>query len=104
MDSATDTCSVAVSTGRHCLLTGKITDVSGRPVRLASVNFKSVPIMQTLYTSVLSTGVKTAYTDRNGEFAIRLLRGAQLIASCEKTGYRKQITIPDQTTVDLKDL
>jgi hypothetical protein len=104
--AATDTCTAVYSNedSEGCYIYGTLTDASGRPVRNATLTFKPVPTAQTIGSTILARTTKTARTDRLGAFEIRVLRGSQLIVTCDILQYRKQITVPDQERVDLEDL
>lgn len=103
---ATDTCEVSYVTDdtTGCYITGTLTDLGGQPVRDAEVVFKPVPVTQTLTTGILSRSAKIAHTARDGTFSIRLLRGSNVIAICDKISLRKTFTVPDQETVDIEDV
>jgi hypothetical protein len=104
--AATDTCTAVYSNedSEGCYIYGTLTDASGRPVRNATLTFKPIPTAQTIGSTILARTTKTARTDRLGAFEIRVLRGSQLIVTCDILQYRKQITVPDQERVDLEDL
>lgn len=87
-----------------CIVHGTIADATGEPVQNTNVYFKPVNVSQFINGVALSLASVITRTDVNGEFAIELIRGAVLLVIVEATAYRKQITIPDQSTADIKDL
>jgi len=87
-----------------CIVYGQIVDATGEPVQNTNIYFRPVTTSQIIDGSALSLSAVITRTDVNGEFAIELIRGAQVVVVIEATAYRKSITIPDQSSVDIKDL
>lgn len=87
-----------------CIVYGTIKDMTGEPVQNAKVYFEPAPVVQFINGSALTMEARTAYTDNNGEFAIEIVRTADVIIIVGEVGYRKRVTIPDQSSVSLEDL
>jgi hypothetical protein len=87
-----------------CIVYGQIVDATGEPLQNSNIYFKPITTSQIIDGSALSLSAVIVRTDVNGEFAIELVRGAQVLAIIEATAYRKNITIPDQSNADIKDL
>lgn len=87
-----------------CIVYGTIRDMTGEPVQNAKVYFEPAPITQFINGNAITMEARTAYTDNNGEFAIEIVRTADVIVIVGEVGYRKRVTIPDQSSVALEDL
>jgi len=87
-----------------CTVYGQIVDATGEPLQNANVYFRPIVSSQIIDGSALALSAAIARTDVNGEFAIELVRLAQVLVVIESTAYRKNITIPDQSSADIKDL
>jgi hypothetical protein len=87
-----------------CIVYGTLSDATGEPVQNTNIYFKPIITSQIIDGSALSLTSAIIRTDVNGEFAIELVRGAQVLIIVEATAYRKTVTIPDQSSVNIKDL
>lgn len=87
-----------------CIVYGQIVDATGEPLQNTNIYFKPIVMSQIIDGSALALTAVITRTDVNGEFALELVRGAQILAIIEATAYRKNITVPDQASVDIKDL
>ena len=82
-----------------CRVYGTIVDVLGRPLRNSEVLVE--PLRD---GSELSVQAAVIYTDHIGHFEIELLRGIECVLHAKDAAYKKLITVPDQNSVDIKDL
>jgi hypothetical protein len=87
-----------------CIVYGTIVEATGEPLQNVNIYFKPIITSQIIDGSALSLATAITRTDVNGEFAIEIIRGAQVLVIIEATAYRKTVTIPDQSSVDIKDL
>jgi hypothetical protein len=87
-----------------CIVHGTIMDATGEPLQNSNVYFKPVVTTQIINGVAMALTAVITRTDVNGEFALEVVRGAQVLVLIEATSYRKQITIPDQASADIKDL
>ncbi len=91
-----------------CVVTGKIVNSNGAAVEQAAV--RATPVSdgnQEIFTStgaLLSEQSIETFTDPQGQFALELERGVEFIITVELTGYSRRKTIPNLSTVDIKDL
>lgn len=90
-----------------CTLIGKIVGANGQPMQTIAVRAR--PVSQRNATIVVDDAIVSeaaieTQTDVNGGFSLTLVRGLQVVVTCDVIGFSKQVTIPDAASVDLKDL
>jgi hypothetical protein len=100
---ATDDCTVNYAAD-SCILTGRIIDASGRPKRNVEIVLLASPTQQIVDGKMLHVDTTNCKTNLNGEFEVKLLRGAQLILVIDQISMRKAFTVPDQASVDISEL
>lgn len=84
-----------------CELTGNISDLMGEPVIGAAVSARVVG-MPTINGGVaVADTLSTAITDDNGVFFLTLVRTAVVDVFIPAANFRRQVTIPNQPSVDL---
>jgi hypothetical protein len=62
------------------------------------------PTQQIVDGKMLHVDTTNCKTNLNGEFEVKLLRGAQLILVIDQISMRKAFTVPDQASVDISEL
>jgi hypothetical protein len=90
-----------------CLITGTLLNADASPQFDVAVYSKIVDAGNnaTFKSSALVTTLpQVVRTDENGFFAFSLPREVEAIITIEEADYEKQVTIPDQSAVNLEDL
>ena len=93
-----------------CIVTGTVVDKAEQPVEDAVVRANLVTQLLTDDGKVVTKDMITATTDENGEFSLTLIRSSGYTSNVQykitivECGYAETVTIPDQATVDIKDL
>lgn len=90
-----------------CLITGTLLNPDATPLFDVAVYSRVVevgnnPIFKS--SALVSDRPQVVRTDENGFFAFSLPRNVDAIITCEEANYEKQVTIPDQSAVNLEDL
>lgn len=90
-----------------CTVQGRITDAAGTPmqavgVRVLPTSERNVPIFNG--DALVARESMSTITDENGEFSINVLQGLRVTITVDNIGYSKQVTIPEEATVNFKDL
>lgn len=94
----TDTCIIEANTDK-CLVYGTIVDVLGNPLRNSEIYIE--PIQDGPSMSIVAIKV---HTNHEGYFSVQLLRGIEVVLNAKDAAFNKRITVPDQNSVDIKDL
>jgi hypothetical protein len=90
-----------------CVLTGTLFHSDGIPAANTSVRLQTIQAGNNaifIGSSGISKMPLSTFTDENGVFFLNVLQGLQAILSIEDLDYEKQVTIPAQAAVDIKDL
>lgn len=84
-----------------CDITGNINDLSGDPIAGAAISARVIG-MPTIANNVgVTDDLKTAITDDNGVFHLSIARLAVVDLFIPKLNYRRQITVPNLSVVNL---
>lgn len=86
-----------------CEVYGYVKNGSGDPVSGAEINARVVPVVVDGNTAY-STKLMIVRSDTDGYFAIKLKRGENYVLDIPISTYNKEVTVPDQASVELEDL
>jgi hypothetical protein len=90
-----------------CDVTGVITDGAGSAVPESPVRAHLAEGDDPKFDddgNLISDNSVTKVSDGVGNFTIRLIQGLTYVIDIEDANYHKRVTIPNQATVELKDL
>jgi hypothetical protein len=91
------------STLNVCRVYGTIVDVHNVPVQNALIQARAIPVSTTNNIGVSMAPVE-AFTDASGYFSMDFIRSREYILIIPSIGLNKQVTIPDQASVELEEL
>ena len=88
-----------------CVISGHVFDVQGNPATNATVNavIINMPAIEQNKAFIADTYVSVK-TKANGEFFLTLIRNADVQISIPFANYKRQLIVPNQTSVALKDI
>lgn len=87
-----------------CVVTGNLIDIGGDPSSNCQVIFRPQYVPGVAGYSLISSEIIRTYPDAFGNFAVKLLRSAQVLVEIEKAGIKYLITVPDAPSATLIDL
>lgn len=87
-----------------CVLTGTLKNYSNTTPQLLKVVARPVEFPAGYDSTILSADQMYTVVDTFGRFSLPLVRNSIVIIEIARAGIRHQVTIPDQATVDLKDI
>jgi hypothetical protein len=90
-----------------CVVTGTLYHADGRPafdvpVRLQVVDAGNNAVF--IGSSGVTKSPLVVNTDENGVFQVAIARNVSAIITIEELDYHRQVIIPDQSSVNIKDL
>lgn len=86
-----------------CEVYGYVKDGSGEPISGAEVNARLIPLVVDGNTAY-STKIMVVRTNTDGYFSIKLKRDENYVLDIPVSTYNKEVTVPDQASVELEDL
>ena len=84
-----------------CIITGHVFDLSGNPVQGAAVSARVLGFPTIDSSAALTDRLVSVTTDANGEFFLPLARLVQVTIQIPSANYTRQLTVPNQATVNL---
>lgn len=87
-----------------CIVTGNMMDIGGDPSHTSMVVFRPQYVPGVAGSSLISSDLIRTYPDAFGNFAVKLLRSAQVLVEIEKAGIKNLIIVPDAPSANLIDL
>lgn len=88
-----------------CLVFGNVKELTGIPSDTpVVVKAQVVELPAQQQGNYISTHPVTAYTDADGLFKLRLAIGTLVVLEIADVGFRRQFTVPELTSVDIKDI
>lgn len=91
-----------------CTIQGTIIDANGTPqvatgVRVRPTSDNNAAVFTGTGELVSLASIETI-TDVNGYFSVNVVRGLTCVVTVDALGFAKKVVIPDQPTVELRDL
>lgn len=88
-----------------CMVTGNVVDITGDPDNYAEeVQYRVVGGIVISGNSFVNNKFKSTNTDSYGNFILPLIKGVDVMIELKTSGFKKTITVPNLSTVNLKDL
>lgn len=88
-----------------CTVTGNVVDLTGDPDCCSEeIQYRVVGGIVFSGQSFVNSRLKTTRTDSYGNFVLPLIKGADVMIELKTSGFKKTITVPNLSTVQLKDL
>ena len=91
-----------------CVITGKLVGANGVPIEGATVSAQPTTSGNLAQFSASNEGIArravATPTNHDGEFALAVVRGIQVILTIEAIGYNRVITVPNLSTVNFRSL
>lgn len=93
------------ASGPLCIIEGLVTDLFGARIADAEVIATvQVPPERDCLSSFISKEPVTVLTGTNGRFSIALLQGALVRLEIPAIGYSRNITVPEKSYIDIRDV
>lgn len=91
----------------NCVITGRLTSVTGQPLALATVGIRldqAPNDVQFLDGNALTRTEHLETTNEYGDFSVSLTQGMNIVIRIEDLGLHRQVTVPTAASATLEEL